>query len=194
MSKRKNLREPTREELERELARVEYGQRFRHIFRGTLVTLLTAAAIAVLLANLVFPVLQVVGSSMTPTLNEGETVLAVKSRGYSPGNVVAFYYGNRIVVERCIAVPGDWVEIREDGSVLVNNQLLDEPYVSEKSMGICEISFPYQVPEGRYFLLGDNRSVSVDSRSEAIGCVSQEQMIGRVLLRFWPFEGFKVIL
>lgn len=187
------LQDPELEDLERELDRAEYRSRYWKVLRGTLYTLLVAAAVAVLLANLWVPVLQVVGNSMTPTLSEGEIIVALKSNDFPRGGVTAFYYGNRVLIKRCIAGPGDWISIDGEGNVTVNGMQVDEPYVSEKAFGDCNISFPYQVPDGRYFLMGDHRATSVDSRNTAVGCVNTEQIVGRVVLRIWPLNKIGVI-
>lgn len=184
---------PQLDELERELARTEYRKKYFRVFRGTLYTLLIAAAVAVLLSNLWLPVLQIVGTSMTPTLSEGEIVVAVKSNDFPRGRVVAFYYGNRVLIKRCIAGPGDWVEIDASGAVKVNGIPLNEPYVDELALGECNIIFPYQVPEGKYFLMGDHRATSVDSRNTSVGCVDKEQMVGTIYLRLWPLQQIGVI-
>ena len=148
------------------------------------------AALAILIANFLVPAFQIYGNSMTPTLTEGEIVLALKGDDYEIGQLIAFYYNNKILVKRVIAGPGDWVDIDEDGNTYVNNQLLDEPYVSEKSLGDCNIEMPYQVPENRIFVMGDHRSVSVDSRNSSIGCISQEQIAGKLVFRVWPLPKF----
>jgi signal peptidase I len=140
----------------------------------------------VLVATLLLPVLRIYGTSMSPTLNDGEIVLSLKSGNFETGDVIAFYYNNKILVKRVIAGPGDWVDIKDDGTVYVNNVELDEPYVVEKAFGECNIELPYQVPESRVFVMGDHRSVSVDSRNTSIGCVSEEQIVGRLVMRIWP--------
>ena len=146
------------------------------------------AAAAVLVATLWMPVLQISGNSMTPTLTGGEVVVSIKGSSFQPGDIVAFYYDNKILVKRVIAGPGDWVDIKEDGTVFVNEQELYEPYLVEKALGDCDISLPYQVPESKIFVMGDHRSVSVDSRNTALGCVSYDQIVGRLIVRVWPFE------
>ena len=179
---------PTVEQLEAELGREKYRWRFRRVMRNTIYALVTVAAAAVLVATLWMPVLQISGNSMTPTLTGGEVVVSIKGSSFQPGDIVAFYYDNKILVKRVIAGPGDWVDIKEDGTVFVNEQELYEPYLVEKALGDCDISLPYQVPESKIFVMGDHRSVSVDSRNTALGCVSYDQIVGRLIVRVWPFE------
>ena len=181
---------PTLEQLTAELARENYKRRFGRVLRSTLFTLVVVAAAAVLVATIWMPVLQIYGSSMTPTLNEGEIVVSVKGSDFEPGDLVAFYLGNKILVKRCIAGPGQWVDINENGDVFVDGQLLDEPYLTEKALGECDQSFPYQVPESRFFCMGDHRATSVDSRHSAVGCVAEEQIVGKIVFRVWPLSGF----
>ena len=181
---------PTLEQLTAELARENYKRRFGRVLRSTLFTLVVVAAAAVLVATIWMPVLQIYGSSMTPTLNEGEIVVSVKGSDFEPGDLVAFYLGNKILVKRCIAGPGQWVDINENGDVFVDGQLLDEPYLKEKALGECDQNFPYQVPESRYFCMGDHRATSVDSRHSAVGCVAEEQIVGKIVFRVWPLSGF----
>ena len=181
---------PTLEQLTAELARENYKRRFGRVLRSTLFTLVVVAAVAVLVATIWTPVLQIYGSSMTPTLNEGEIVVSVKGSDFEPGDLVAFYLGNKILVKRCIAGPGQWVDINENGDVFVDGQLLDEPYLTEKALGECDQSFPYQVPESRFFCMGDHRATSVDSRHSAVGCVAEEQIVGKIVFRVWPLSGF----
>lgn len=181
---------PTLEQLTAELARENYKRRFGRVLRSTLFTLVVVAAAAVLVATILMPVLQIYGSSMTPTLNEGEIVVSVKGSDFEPGDLVAFYLGNKILVKRCIAGPGQWVDINENGDVFVDGELLDEPYLTEKALGECDQSFPYQVPESRFFCMGDHRATSVDSRHSAVGCVAEEQIVGKIVFRVWPLSGF----
>ena len=178
------------ENLKEELRRIRYIEKYRSTIRSTVSILITVAALAILVANFLIPAFQIYGNSMTPTLTEGEIVLALKGDDYETGQLIAFYYNNKILVKRVIAGPGDWVDIDEEGNTYVNNQLLDEPYVFEKSLGDCNIELPYQVPENRIFVMGDHRSVSVDSRNSSIGCVSQEQIAGRLVFRVWPLPKF----
>ena len=181
---------PTLEQLTAELARENYKRRFGRVLRSTLFTLVVVAVAAVLVATIWMPVLQIYGSSMTPTLNEGEIVVSLKGSDFEPGDLVAFYLGNKILVKRCIAGPGQWVDINENGDVFVDGELLDEPYLTEKALGECDQSFPYQVPESRFFCMGDHRATSVDSRHSAVGCVAEEQIVGKIVFRVWPLSGF----
>ena len=177
-------------ELRQELRRVKYNQKFISTLYNTIGTLLVVAAIAVLISNLWLPVLQVTGSSMSPTLEEGEILLASKDAEFDTGDIVAFYYQNKILVKRVIATSGDWVNISEDGTVYVNDIAIDEPYLTEKAFGDCNIELPYQVPESQIFVMGDNRSVSLDSRNTAVGCVSEELIVGKVTYCVWPLTDF----
>lgn len=181
---------PSVEQLEAELKRVKYRSRYRAVLRSTLYMLIVVAAVAVLVATIWMPVLQIYGASMTPTLNEGDIVVSIKGSDFEPGDLVAFYLGNKILVKRCIAGPGQWVDIDEDGNVSVDGKLLEEPYLTEKSLGGSNIELPYQVPDNRYFCMGDHRSTSVDSRHKEIGCVSEEQIVGKIVFRVFPFGGF----
>ena len=188
MKKQTFSQPPSADQLEAELNRVKYKRRYHSVLRSTIYTLITVAAVAVLVATLWLPVLQIYGSSMTPTLQDGEILLSLKLSDPEPGDIVAFYYNNKILVKRVICGPGDWVDIGEDGSVSVNQVPLAEPYLTEKALGDCNIELPYQVPDGKYFVMGDHRSTSVDSRNTAVGCVAQEQIVGRILFRVWPLN------
>lgn len=181
---------PSVEQLAAELKRVKYRSRYRAVLRSTLYMLIVVAAVAVLVATIWMPVLQIYGASMTPTLSEGDIVVSIKGSDFQPGDLVAFYLGNKILVKRCIAGPGQWVDIDEDGNVYVDDKLLEEPYLTEKSLGGSNIELPYQVPDNRYFCMGDHRSTSVDSRHKEVGCVSEEQIVGKIVFRVFPFGGF----
>ena len=181
---------PTVSQLEAELKRVTYYRQYHHILRSTIFTLITVAAAAVLVATLFLPVLRIYGFSMTPTLNDGDIVISIKSADFERKDIIAFYYNNKILVKRVIALPGEWLDIDEDGNVSVNGEPLDEPYLTEKALGECDIKLPYQVPDGRIFVMGDHRATSSDSRSAAVGCVAEEQIVGRLVFRVWPLNGF----
>ena len=172
---------PTVEQLTAELGREKYKRRYKRVLRSTIYTLIVVAAVAVLVATIWMPVLQIYGASMAPTLDEGDIVISVKGSDFAPGDLVAFYLGNKILVKRCIA---------GHGNVYVDGELLDEPYLIEKSLGDCDIDLPYQVPDNRYFCMGDHRSTSVDSRSTTVGCVSDEQIVGKIVFRVWPLPDF----
>lgn len=179
---------PTAAQLEAELQRENYRTRYGRTLRSTLYALIIVAAATVLLAMMWLPVLQIYGGSMAPTLNEGDIVAAVKTSDFSRGDIIAFYYNNKILTKRVIAGPGSWVDFGEDGTVYVDGEALEEPYLTDKTPGSCDIELPYQVPDGRYFVLGDHRATSVDSRHEVVGCVAEEQVIGKLTFRIWPLH------
>lgn len=179
---------PTLAQLKAELKRERHRRTYGLTLRSTIYSLITVAAVAVLVATLFLPVLQIYGTSMSPTLEDGQIVVSVKTGQLEQGDIVAFYYNNKILVKRVIAGPGQWVDIDEDGNVYVDGQLLEEPYLEEKALGTCNIELPYQVPDGRWFVMGDHRSVSVDSRDRSVGCVSEEQVVGRLTFRIWPLD------
>ena len=179
---------PTVQQLEAELKREKYRGRYWKMLRGTVAVLVVVAATAVLISNLLLPILRIYGSSMTPTLVNGNIVAAVRNGTYQRGDIIAFYYNNKILVKRVIGMPGEWVDMDESGNVTIDGEPLEEPYLTEKSLGECDIELPYQVPEGRYFVMGDHRSVSSDSRSSQVGCVSEEQIVGKLLFRLWPLD------
>lgn len=179
--------------VEQELKRERYKSRYRKTLISTIFALVTAAAAAVLVATLWMPVLQIFGASMNPTLEEGQIVVSVKDSDPQQGDIVAFYYGNKVLVKRYIAGPGSWVEILEDGTIIVDGKELEEPYLTEKALGICDLEFPYQVPEGTYFLVGDQRATSVDSRHSSVGCIAADDIVGKIVYRVWPIEDFGIV-
>ncbi len=184
---------PDIDALRAELKREKYKNRYLNVLRSTIFTLVVVAAIAVLIAVLWMPVLRIYGSSMTPTLSEGEIVLSVKGTKFEKGDLVAFYVGNKLLVKRYIASQGEWVEIKENGDVLINNNRLSEPYITEKALGDCDIEMPYQVPDGRYFMMGDHRATSIDSRNTTVGCIADEEVVGKIVFRIWPLSKFGAI-
>lgn len=179
---------PSLEQLKTELKRIRHRRTYVAMLRSTLYALVTVAAVAVLIATLFLPVLQIYGSSMSPSLEDGDVVISVKTGTPGQGDMIAFYYNNKILVKRVIAGPGDWVNIDQAGTVYINGEALEEPYLQEQSRGTCNIDLPYQVPDGRWFVMGDHRSVSVDSRDKTLGCVAEEQIVGRLRLRVWPLN------
>ena len=181
---------PTVAQLEQELKRENYRRQYNRVLRSTIYTLVTVAAVAVLVATLFLPVVRIYGTSMTPTMTDGDIVVSVKQGSFERGDIIAFWFNNKILVKRVIALPGEWVDIDEDGNVSVNGEPLDEPYLTEKALGECDIELPYQVPDGRIFVMGDHRSTSSDSRNSAVGCVAEEQIVGKLVFRVWPFENF----
>lgn len=184
---------PELHQLENELRRVMYQYRYTSVLRSTVNTLIIVAAFAILVATLWIPVLQIYGNSMVPTLQEGQIVVCVKDSSFERGDLISFYVGNNLLVKRVIAGPGDWVDIDESGTVFVNGEALAEPYVSEKALGQSDLQFPYQVPQARYFLMGDQRKTSIDSRTSLIGCVAMEQIVGKIVFCVWPFPDFGMV-
>lgn len=185
---KKEVKTITSQAVEKELDRMRYQRRFALTMRSTIFTLVVVAAIAILVAVLVMPVLRIYGRSMNDTLDEGDIVVSVKTGTFETGDVIAFYYNNKILVKRVIGQSGDWIDIDTDGNVYVNNVLVEEPFLKEKAFGDCNITLPYQVPDERIFVMGDNRVSSVDSRNTAVGCVAEEQVVGKIVFRVWPLS------
>ena len=182
---------PKIEELKIELKRERYKRRFMKLLRSTVSALIVVAAVAALIATLVFPVLQIAGNSMEPSLTEGNLVLLVKTNKLETGDLCAFYYSNKILIKRIIAAPGDYLWIDEKGTVFLNGEELEEPYITKKALGECDVEFPYQVPENAYFMMGDHRETSIDSRSSTIGCISEDQIVGKIWCKIWPLPEFE---
>ena len=179
---------PRAADLEALVNRIRYEKRFRSSIINTLMTLVVVAAAAILIAILVLPILRIYGQSMSETLDNGDIVVSVKTAELETGDIVAFYYNNTILVKRVIGQSGDWIDIAKDGTVSVNQQELEEPYLDKKAYGEIDIKLPYQVPEGRTFVMGDNREISIDSRTMMIGCISEEQIVGKIIYRVWPLN------
>ena len=193
MKRNQNISPPTIQQLGAELKRENYRRKYRRMLRSTLSVLVVVAAAAVLVSSLLLPVLKVYGSSMTPNLTNGDIVVALRRGSFERGDVIAFYYNNKILVKRIVGLPGEWIDIDSEGGVLIDGVPLEEPYLTEKTLGECSIELPYQVPDGRYFVMGDNRTVSSDSRSIAVGCAAEEQIVGKLIFRIWPFRAFGTI-
>ena len=188
-----SMNRPTTAVLKQELASARRRERYARTFASTIRTLVVVAAGAVLVSTLMVPALQVTGTSMEPTFENGDVVLAKRGASYTRGEVVAFYYNNKVLLKRVIGLPGDQVFIDNDGNVSVNGDALDEPYLTEKSLGESEIDYPYQVPDGRLFVLGDHRATSVDSRSKSVGCISTDMVVGTLVFRVYPFTSFGTV-
>lgn len=190
MTDKKLIDIPSSEQFGRELKRLRYKKSFFRNLKSTVGALIVVAAIAVIVSTKLIPVFRVTGSSMSPTLTNGEVVMCMRSSHYKTGDIVAFYYNNKVLLKRVIGVPGDNILIKDDGTVVLNDEELDESYVSGKAKGECDITMPYQVPENRLFVMGDHRAVSVDSRSTSVGCIAEENVLGKVVLRVYPFDKF----
>lgn len=190
MKKSQTVSVPSVEQLNTELNRINHRSRFRKLLRSTIYTLIVVSAVAVLVAVLFLPVLRIYGNSMTPTLNEGEIVISIKGADIDHGDVVGVYFGSKLLIKRCIALEHEWVNIDEDGNVYVEGELIDEPYLTEKAFGECNLELPYQVPDGSIFVMGDHRETSIDSRNTSVGCIDTENIVGKIVFRVWPFSEF----
>lgn len=190
---KKNISLPTAKQIETEILREKYVRKYRQVLRSTVYSLIIVAAVAVLIATLAFPVLQISGSSMEPTLNDEEIVVLLKTTNMTKGELCCFSYQNKLLIKRVIGLPGDKINMDENGNVYVNGELIDEPYVTDRALGECDITFPCIVTDNHYFVLGDHRSTSIDSRSSVIGLVSEEFIVGKIFCRVWPFNTISVI-
>ena len=186
--KKKEVSLPTKKQVETERKRYRRQKAYNKALSGTVYVLTIVAAVAVLIATLVLPVLQIEGTSMEPTLHNGDIVLLMKTNRFDRGDLCGFTWNNKLLIKRVIGVPGDWIEIDTDGTVYLNGEKLDEPYVEQKALGECDLEFPYQVPQEQYFVVGDMRESSIDSRNTVIGCIPKDQIVGKVFFRIWPFK------
>ncbi len=179
---------PTVSQVEKEISRERYNSKYKKVLKSTLSSLIVVAAIAVLIATLALPVLQIQGNSMEPTLNDEEIVILLKTTNLKRGQLCCFSYQNKLLIKRIIGIPGDSISIHDDGTVYVNGSAIEEPYIIDRALGECDITFPVNVTDNHYFILGDHRSTSIDSRSSVVGLVSDEQIVGRIFFRVWPFN------
>ena len=183
---------PTMDQIESERRRYRWQKAYFKALRGTISVLTYMAAVAALIATLVLPVLQIEGTSMEPTLVNGDIVLLTKTTAFGRGDICGFAWNNKILIKRVIGIPGDWIEIDTDGTVYRNGEKLDEPYAQQIAFGECDLEFPFQVPQEQYFVLGDMRESSIDSRNTLVGCVENEQIIGKIFLRIWPLKTMRL--
>ena len=190
--KNKEVSLPTKKQVETERKRYRRQRAYNKALGGTVYVLTIVAAIAVLIATLILPVLQIEGTSMEPTLYNGDIVLLMKTTRFNRGDLCGFTWNNKLLIKRVIGAPGDWIEIDVDGTVYLNGEMLDEPYVQSKALGECDLEFPFQVPQEQYFVIGDMRESSIDSRNTLIGCIQKEQIVGKVFFRIWPFKSIKI--
>ncbi len=177
---------PSIEEVKTEIKRVRFKSKYYRILRSTINILIVTAAVAALIATLVLPVVQITGTSMEPTLSEGDIVVLMKTDNLERGDLCAFAYSNKILIKRIIGLPGEFIDIDNDGTVFVNGKKIDEPYIKTQGLGDTDIDFPFQVPDNQYFMLGDRRDTSIDSRNTIIGCITTDQMVGKILFKIWP--------
>ena len=182
---------PTKKQVETEQKRYRRQKAYNKALRGTVYVLTIVAAVAVLISTLILPVLQIEGSSMEPTLLNGDIVLLMKTTRFDRGDLCGFTWNNKLLIKRVIGIPGDWIEMDADGTVYRNGEKLDEPYAEQIAFGECDLEFPYQVPQEQYFVLGDMRESSIDSRNTLIGCVGKDQIVGKVFFRIWPLKAIR---
>ena len=189
--KKKEVSLPTRKQVEKERKRYRRQKAYNKALRGTVYVLTIVAAIAVLIATLILPVLQIEGTSMKPTLSNGDIVLLTKTTRFERGDLCGFAWNNKLLIKRVIGLPGDWIEIDTDGTIYLNGDKLEEPYVQQMALGECDLEFPFQVPQEQYFVVGDMRESSIDSRNSLIGCIPRDQIVGKVFFRVWPFNSIR---
>ena len=189
--KKKEVSLPTKIQVETERKRYRRQKAYNKALRGTVYVLTIVAAVAVLIATLVLPVLQIEGTSMEPTLSNGNIVLLTKTTRFNRGNLCGFTWNNKLLIKRVIGLPGDWIEIDTDGTIYLNGDKLEEPYVEHKALGECDLEFPFRVPQEQYFVVGDMRENSIDSRNTVIGCIPKEQIVGKVFFRIWPLKNIR---
>ena len=195
MMQRKNrdVSLPTKHQIETERKRYRRQKAYNKALRGTVYVLTIVAAVAVLVATLILPVLQIEGTSMEPTLSNGDIVLLTKTPRFDRGQLCGFTWNNKLLIKRVIGLPGDWIEIDTDGTIYLNGEKLEEPYVQRKAFGECDLEFPFQVPQEQYFVVGDMRESSIDSRNSLIGCIPKDQIVGKVFFRVWPFDRIRIL-
>ena len=189
--KKKEVSIPTKKQVETERKRYRRQKAYNKALRGTVYVLTIVAAVAVLIATLILPVLQIEGTSMEPTLSNGDIVLLTKTTHFARGDLCGFSWNNKLLIKRVIGLPGDWIEIDADGSIYLNGEKTDEPYVQQLALGECDLEFPFQVPQEQYFVVGDMRESSIDSRNSLIGCIQKDQIVGKVFFRVWPFKSIR---
>ncbi|HGF1450137.1 TPA: signal peptidase I [Streptococcus suis] len=192
-SKKEPIVLPSSKEIAQAYREEKYKRNFLSTIKSTIFMLIVVAAVAVLVAVLYLPILRIYGKSMKGSLDNGDIVVSVKGSSFRQGDIVAFYYNNNILVKRVIAYSGQWVDMDEEGNVYVNDQLLDEPYIKVKDFGETNIDLPYQVPDGRLFVMGDNRKSSIDSRNTTIGTIAEEQIVGKLVFKVWPMSDFGLL-
>ena len=189
--KKKEVSLPTKRQVETERKRYRRQKAYNKALGGTIYVLTIVAAVAVLIATLVLPVLQIEGTSMEPTLSNGDIVLLTKTTRFDHGDLCGFTWNNKLLIKRVIGLSGDWIEMDTDGNIYLNGEKLDEPYVQQKDFGECDLEFPFQVPQEQYFVVGDMRESSIDSRNTLIGCIPKDQIVGKVFFRVWPFKNIR---
>ena len=189
--KKKEVSLPTKSQVETERKRYRRRKAYNKALSGTVYVLTIVAAVAVLIATLILPVLQIEGTSMEPTLSNGDIVLLAKTPRFDRGDLCGFTWNNKLLIKRVIGLPGDWIEIDTKGTIYINGDKLEEPYIEHKALGECDLEFPFQVPQEQYFVIGDMRESSIDSRNTVIGCIPKEQIVGKVFFRIWPFKNIR---